>query len=41
MRKLLILMMAFLLPVSALEMRADEKVQIKIVPMFEIQIKLE
>jgi hypothetical protein len=30
MRKLFILMMAFLLPVSALEMRADEKVQIQV-----------
>lgn len=35
MRKLFILMMAFLLPVSALEMRADEKVQIKIIPLWK------
>ena len=33
MRKLFILMMAFLLPVFALEMRADEKVQIKTIPL--------
>ena len=33
MRKILILTMAFLLPVSALEMRADEKEQIKKIPL--------
>lgn len=33
MRKLMILMMAFLLPLSALEMRADDKEQIKKIPL--------
>lgn len=33
MRKILILTMVFLLPVSALEMRADEKEQIKKIPL--------
>jgi hypothetical protein len=33
MRKILILTMAFLLPVFALEMRADEKEQIKKIPL--------
>ena len=34
MRKLIILIMAFLLPLSALEMRADDKEQIKKIPLW-------
>ena len=33
MRKLIILIMAFLLPISALDMRADDKGQIKKIPL--------